>query len=548
MRTKTLRMASRFVPIPLARAAILCAAVLAAAAPGCTHPATRADRSVRMVLYSDPTSLSLIGNPDANSSQIASLLSDGLVAYDAQCRYVPMVARSWEFSPDGLTLTFHLRDGVVWHDGEPVTSRDVAFTVRKVQDPAIRSREWASSFTDIASIDTPDEKTLIVHYTKPHADAVDAWRVPLVPEHVAGRDADFLNGAFAQHPIGCGPFRFVSRVPGQRIEIAAFDRYWQGRPAIDGIRLEIVANDRTGYEALLLGQVDLMALTPDLWRESLSSPRAASLARFVYYRLSVWKIDWNQDGSNPFFTDPRVRRAMVEALDRRRFADTVIAGLARPAVGSFLPESPWTDRSIAPLPFDRSASEQALDEAGWRRPSGGGVREKDGKPLRFTLLFPATSQEIVDRIAAWIQESIGAIGADVRVEKVEWKAFQERRRKHQFDAAMAANTFDPIPDQFDLYHSSARDGGVNYGGVSDPELDRLLEEGRTTIDQAARQDTYRKIQARLHELEPMSALFQMAQPVVHDAGLLGVASSPMGLLAFDPGPRAWHWAGTVTSR
>ena len=544
MRTETLRMASRF-----SRAAILCAAVLAAAAaPGCAHPAPRADLNVRMVLFSEPTSLSLIGNPDANSSQIASLLSDGLVGYDAQCRYVPMVARSWELSPDGLALTFHLRDGVVWHDGEPVTARDVVFTVRKVQDPATQAREWISSFTDIAAIDTPDDRTVVVRYKQPHADALDGWRVPLVPEHVAARDSDFLNGAFAQHPIGCGPFRFVDRVPEQRIEIAAFDKYWQGRPSIDGIRFEIVANDRTGYEALLLGQVDLMGLPPDLWRESLSSPRAASLARFVYYKLSVWKIDWNQDGSNPVFTDPRVRRAMVEALDRPRFAETVMAGLARPAVGSFLPESPWTDRSIAPIPFDRAASERALDEAGWRRPPGGGVREKDGKPLRFTLMIPATSQDIVDRLGAWVQESIGAVGADVHVEKVEWRAFQDRRRKHRFDAALAINVFDATPDQFDLYHSSARERGFNSGGVADPELDRLLEAGRTMTDLTARQDIYRQLQARLHELEPMSALFQTAQPVVHDARLLGVASSPQGLLAFDPGPRAWHWAGTDSNR
>ncbi|HJQ99369.1 MAG TPA: ABC transporter substrate-binding protein, partial [Candidatus Polarisedimenticolaceae bacterium] len=102
---------------------------------GCVAGPAPASREVRVVLYAEPTSLSLIGNTDNNSSQIASLISDGLVAYDAKGAYVPMVARAWEMSPDGLTLTFHLRDGVLWHDGEPVTSRDVAFTWTKVRDP-----------------------------------------------------------------------------------------------------------------------------------------------------------------------------------------------------------------------------------------------------------------------------------------------------------------------------------------------------------------------------------------------------------------------------
>jgi peptide/nickel transport system substrate-binding protein len=495
-----------------------------------------------VAIYTEPASLSLIGSPDLGSQQLASLISDGLVGCDAHGAYVPLIASSWETADDGRSLVFHLRDGARWHDGALVTARDVAFTVRKIQDPATQARSWASAFSDVVAVETPDDRTVVARYSQPYADALNAWRVPLVPEHAVAKDADFLGGAFAQHPIGCGPFRFVRRERGQSIELAAFDGYWGGKPPIDRFVVRILSSDRTGYEALLLGEIDLLGVTPDLWRESLTSARAARLARFVYYRLSGWKIDWNMDGSNPFFVDAGVRRALVMALDRKRFAVTVAGGLARPAVSSYPPESPWSDPSLAPLPFDPAASSRLLDAAGWVLPSGAHVRSKNGTPFAFTLSVAAGSQEITDRIAAWVQQSLAEIGVAVTIEKVDPRALAERRKKHVFQAVMATNTFDPVADQFELYHSSARDGGMNYGGFSDPDVDRLLDEGRTALDPAARRALYDRLQERLYALQPISYIFQFAQPVLLDPDLLGVERSPFGLYQFVPGPRAWHWA------
>lgn len=497
-----------------------------------------------MAIYTEPASLSLIGNPDQNSQVLASLISDGLIGCDAHGAYVPLMASSWEIVPDGLAIVFHLREGARWHDGAPVTSRDVAFTVRKIQDPATQARGWASAFTDVVAVETPDDATVVARYSHPYADALNAWRAPLVPEHVAGKDADFLGGAFAQSPIGCGPYRFVRRSRGQSIELAAFDGYWGGKPPIDRMVWRILSNDRTGYEALLLGELDLLGVTPDLWRVSLTSTRAARLARFVYYRLSGWKIDWNMDGSNPFFADARVRRALVMALDRKRFAATVAGGLARAAVSSYPPESPWSNPALVPLPFDPAAASRDLEDAGWTLPPGAAVRVKSGVPFAFTMTIGAGSQEITDRIAAWAQQSFAEVGVAMNIERVDAKALAERRKTHAFQAVMASNSFDPIADQIELYHSSARDGGLNYGGFSDPDVDRLLENGRTTVDPVARRAIYDELQERLQALQPISYIFQFAQPVLLDPDLLGVERSPFGLFQFVPGPRAWHWAGT----
>ena len=534
-------MTRRAVPAMLAAAAALALAA-------CTRAPVHNDNDVRVAIYANPSSLSLIGNTDLNSSQLAALISDGLVGLDAQGHYVPMVARAWELSPDAKTLSFHLREGVRWHDGAPVTSRDVAYTVKKIQDPATQARSWVSSFTSVASIETPDDLTVVVHFAQAFADALEPWRVPLVPEHVAAKDANFLSGEFARHPIGCGPFRFVSHDPGQSVVLDAFDQYWGGRPAMDRMIVKIVSNERTGYESLLLREVDLLAVTPDLWREAQTAPAAARLSRFVYYRLSSWKLDWNQNDATPFFKDKRVRRALIMALDRKRFAETVSAGLGRPGISSYPPESPWADPSITALPFDPAESARLLDEAGWRKLPSERLRLKDGKPFEFRLMFAAGSQELSDRLAAWIQQSLAEIGVGVKIEKVAMEAFRDRRKAHAFDAVMSTILFDPTPDRFDLYHSTARDGGFNFGSFSDAEVDRLLEKGRATVDPAARRVIYYELQHRVDDLQPVAFLFQFAQPVLHDRDLEGVVPSAVGLFQFTPGPRAWHWSNARARR
>jgi peptide/nickel transport system substrate-binding protein len=264
--------------------------------------------------------------------------------------------------------------------------------------------------------------------------------------------------------------------------------------------------------------------------------------------MSSWRVDWNQYDTTPFFHDKRVRRALLLALDRKRFAETVAAGLARPAVSSYPPESPWMDPSIAAVPFDPIECARLLDEAGWRRPAAGGIREKDGVPFSFTMILNAGAQEMADRSAAWMQQSWAEVGVEAKLEKLAWEAFQKRRKSHAFEAAMGSVLFDLTPDRFDLFHSKARDGGYNYGGFSDVEVDRLLEEGRATIDPAGRREIYDRLQRRLDDLQPISFVFQFAQPNLHQPELAGVVTSPVGLFQFAPGPRAWHWSGARARR
>ena len=518
--------------------------VAAAWAIGCARePSSDGPRAnaVRVTMSNDPTSLSLVGNTDQWSAQLARLISDGLVDYDGAARFVPRIARSWAFSPDGRTLTFRLREDVRWHDGRPVGADDVVFTINKVREPSTQSRAWAPSFRDLESVEAADPLTVRARYRVASADVLEGWRVPLLPRHILVHEQDLLTSPFARAPVGCGAFRFVRWEPGREVVLDANAAYWDGPPGVSRLIFRILADERTAYRALVRGDIDLLVATPEIWREACSSSEGSRFARFVNHRSAVWYVGWNQDGSNPFFDDPRVRRAMVLALDRDRFMAQVAHGLGRPVATTWLPGSGWDDPAVRPWPFDPVEAARLLDEAGWRDSDGDGTRDRDGVPFAFTFIVPAGGQAIADRMAAWVQDALARIGVAASIERLEWRAFQERRRAHAFQAAMASLFLTPVPDQTELYHSSSRDGGYNYGGFADAETDRILEEGRAILDPVARRAVYARLQARIHALEPLSPLFQFAQPVLHDPRIQGIRPSILGLWDFHPAARAWRW-------
>lgn len=536
-RARPTLVAAGFVPVSL----FLVASVALHGACHAPHPSGSATGTVRALIPQAPNSLTIIGKGDRYSILIGRLLSDSLVHYDASLALRPGLAESWQVSEDGRTVTFRLRPGVRWHDGLPVTARDVVFTIRKVRDPATEARSYAPQFDHLEQLEAADERTVTARYSVPYADFLAAWWVPIIPEHAVASDEDFLSGPFSQSPVGCGPFRLARYDPDRRIELEANPDYWAGPPAIRRLVLEILPDAHTAYQALLRGEIDLMAATPDLYEEARRADRP--LGRLVYYRLNVWYLGLNQDGSNALFLDPRVRRALVLGLDREGFATKLTGGLARPATTSYHPQSPWADPALPPLPYDPREAARLLEEAGWRDGDGNGVRERDGRPFRFTLLTTASTEEITDRMAAWIQQSLAEIGVRMEIEPLEWKAFQERREAGRFEAFMSGQAFDAIPDQFELYHSTAtaRNGGFNYVAFRDPEVDRLVEQGRTTFDAEARRGIYHRLQARLRELQPISPLFHFASPVLHDARLAGIEPSALDHWRIKPGPAGWHW-------
>lgn len=510
----------------------------------CGPPAPAPPTGIRVVIPADPLTLSPVGKNDRASEVIGMQISDSLVRYDSRLRIVPRLAESWSVGADGRKVTFRLRDGVRWQDGEPFGAEDVLRTVAKALEPATEARSHMAQFQRLVSLTAPDRLTVVAVYDQPNPDFLENWTIPMLPAHLVSLEEDLLTSDYAANPVGCGPFRFAGYTPGQSVVLEANEDYWDGMPGLDRIEFRIIPDERTSYQALLTGDVDLLSVTPEVWREALESESAARFKRLTFSGLNVWYLAWNQDPAGPFH-DPDTRKAMMLALDRQSFIEAVLHGLARPGITTFHPDSPWADPTLSPRPYDPEQASALLAAAGWQDQDGDGILERDGRPFRFTLLFPRGSQELAPRMAAWMQQSWAALGIAMEAENLEWRAFLEKRNAGNFQAVMATISFSsPSPDQFELYHSTARENGFNFFGMNDPETDRLLEEVRSELDPESRLEAAHRLQRRLFQLEPLGCVFHFASPVLYQPDLTGIDPSPLDLWRHWPGPMNWKRDGS----
>ena len=510
-------------------AAALLAACRPASAP---EPAT-----LRAYLSAEPATLNFITENDGNTMQLASLIADSLVDFGPDLAPVPRLASSWEIGADSRTVTFHLRPGVRWHDGVPMTSADVAFSLEKVLDPASLAAGKRSVFETVDTWETPDDLTFRVTRREPDARLVTSWEtLPILPRHVFAT-GDFVAAPGHRAPVGTGPWRFASWEAGRRIVLEANPDYFGGPPGIARLEFRPLPEPATRLNAFLAGELDLTSLRP-LDRERLS-PAGDQGRILVQEVLFVWYIAWNQDGSNPFFGDPRVRRAMTMALDRAGFVERVLGGTGTVATSFVHPSMAAFDRDLAPWPYDPAAAARLLEESGWRDPDRDGVRERNGRRFAFTLLLPAGNQEI-ERLTVMFQEALRGIGVDMTIRTLEYNVYRGLRDARQFEALAAGWNLDPDPDCYDFWHSSQSRNGINYAGLANPEVDRLCEEGRRTVDPAHRTAIYRRVQHLLHDLQPATFVAYRASIVGLSPRLVGVQPHPLGIWNWYPGPLQWR--------
>jgi peptide/nickel transport system substrate-binding protein len=544
--------------IVLRRAATLALLLLAAhgaacgpgsppGAPDATRSAARdatssaAGRRFVYPLPIEPATLNLASGTDQSSVLVQRLVSDFVVDHDPDLRVVPRLASSWDLSADGRVLTLHIRPGVRFHDGVPCTSDDVRFTYERIMDPASKAVGRVDPFLMVDKVETPDPATVRVTYREPYAPALRGWEIPVLPAHLY-RGVDFATAPQNRAPIGTGPFRFVRWDAGQRIVLDANPDYWAGPPRIAGIELRIIPSPDTAAQALLAGDVDYARLSPALWASQRDDSGFRRRFREVrYVPLFFYYIAWRGDGSNPFFSDPAVRRALAMALDRDGYVRSVLKGLGAVTTSPF--DGLLPGPGPAPLPTDPAAAARLLDAAGWRAPAAGGVRTRAGVPFRFTLLVFSGGEDHV-QFAQVAQEDLRRIGVDMRIERLDWQTLWSRLKSGAFQAALSG--FMPGPDPDSLYgmlHSSQVDGGQNYAAWRDPEVDAWLDAARRTLDETARAALYRRVETRVLERQPFSVLFAPAVIAAMSTRFTGAVTSPQGIFGHVPGALALRPSG-----
>lgn len=379
-------------------------------------------------------------NPDTDDS-VKFLVFLPLVAEDEQGELEGRLLRSWENSPDSREWTLHLRSDVRWHDGTPVTGHDIAFTLQLLRRPEIAPDFF--SVTDFESVSVPDDSTVILRFSEP-SQPLDPWDV-YYPRHLLERldPARFYEWDFWTHPVGNGPYRVVRHVPRASIEFEANPEYFRGKPSIERVVLRLVTSD-AGLSDVLKGDVDVVWGADETQIPKLA---AAPLFRpyFAPYTQVGRAIYWKSD--HPLFRDPRVRRALSQAVNRPELRRLLNLPESVPILDGFAtPRQFRRGEFPEPLPYDRAAAAELLAAAGWLDRDADGVREREGREFSFVALVG--SWPGFEEMAVYVQEAFRRVGVAVELRRVDIGLLLARLKEGDFEAAFALAVAGPWLGQF----------------------------------------------------------------------------------------------------
>ncbi len=471
---------------------------------------------------------------DQSSYEVGGLIYDGLVKTDKDLNLAPAMAQSWTYSRDCLDLTFTLRRDIKWHDGYPFTAADVVFTYQAMINPKTPA-PFKEGFLLVKSVDAPDPYTVRVHYDKPYARAVETWGTSILPKHLLQSFADagtLRESPQNSQPVGTGPYRFQEWKPSEKVVLVANPDYYEGRPYLSRVVYRVIPSQATIFLELKANGVDYVnTLTGIQYARQTEYPAFRKAYRKFRYPAS----DYTFLGFNlkdPRFADRRVRQAFAHAINKQELIDGVRLGLAREATGPIRPGTwAYTDK-VPRFDYDPEKAKALLAEAGWKDRDGDGVVEdSSGKPFTLTIRTNQGNDER-KKIAEIVQQRLKEIGIQADIQLIEWAAFiKEFVKPRRFEVVVLGLGTGTDPDQFVVWHSSQRGPDqMNRTGYDNPEVDRLLEAGRTSCVQSERVRYYHRIQEILAGDLPMIFLYYRdALPVVASR-IRGVTTSPSGIM------------------
>ena len=443
---------------------------------------------------------------DATAGQVEAQLFDKLAEPSmvlntiGDAGFEPRLAKSWSWSPDSLSIAFALDPRAKWHDGAPVTARDVRFTWQLFSDSVVGS----PSRPNVASIDSVtvrDSLTAVFWFARrgPEQFFDATYQMRILPEHSLATvpRAELKSAPFGRHPVGTGPFTFVSWEGRQAITLEANPQYYRGRPHLDRVIWSIAPDPQSAILRLLSGEADFLEYlrTPDI-AAVLARPDVKLVPRpSLGYQYLVWnERDPKQpSAASPIFTDRELRRALTMGIDRVSLVKSVYDTLAVTGHGPVTTHI-WTfDSTIALLPYAPDSAKKLLDALGWRATGADGMRMKNGKPLGFALLVPSSSSQRM-QLAVLIQNEMKQIGVKVEIEQTDFSTMARRYEERQFEAAISGTLLDPSPGNIRQSWGSGSTGrgGSNAAGYRSAVFDAYVDSGAHALDPARAKAYYRR--------------------------------------------------------
>ena len=476
---------------------------------------SQADANGRLVfsLGGEVSILNPILSTDTTSSAVEGTIFSGLTRINEKLEVIPDLARSWKISKDGKVWTFYLRRDVKWHDGQAFTARDVVFTFNAILNPKVNSVRRGDYMIDGRPIKFKalDKYTVQAVLPAPFAPFLVRSGMSIIPQHLlAGKDIN--TAEFNRKPVGTGPFMFKEWMTGDHLTVVRNSNYYLGQPKLAAIIFKIIPDANARLVALEAGEVDEAGIPPKDYKRMKC---LQGINVFDYDSLVYTYLGFNL--AKPKFADKKVRQALAYATNKQQLISLIFKGLASPAYAPSAPISWAYSDKVAKYPYDPEKARQLLKEAG-------------AESLEFTILTNQGNKER-EKAAVILQQQYKKVGVKVKIRIMEWSALLKivnaPKKDKDFDAVLMGWSLGLDPDAYTIWHSSQNPRGFNFIGYNNPQADKLVLLGRTTMDRAKRQKIYAKLWEIIADDQPYVFLW-------YPKSIAGVSERVGGLS--EPGP------------
>ena len=464
---------------------------------------------------------------DSPSHEIAGYVYNGLVKLDKDLNIVGDLAESWEISKDNMTILFHLRKGVKWHDGAPFTAHDVLYTYKVIVDPKTPT-PYSGDFKEVKEAAVIDEYTFRVMYKRPLAPGLISWGTSVLPRHLL-EGKDITKSPLIRKPVGTGPYVFKEWIAGDRVVLVANENYFDGRPYISRKVIRVIQDSATMFLELKRNTVDSMNLTPLQFTKQTNYPAfKREFNQFRYLSFTYVYLGYNL--KHQYFKDKRVRQAISHAINKQEIVDGILLGQGVEATGPYKPDMWVYNGNVKKYEYSKEKALSLLTEAGFQK-GPDGILRKDGKSFEFNILL-SQGNSVRIQSAEIIQRRLSEIGITVKIRVIEWASFiNEFIDKKNFEAVILGWTIPQSdPDLFDIWHSSKQGPKeLNFISFENKEADELLVKARHTFDKEERKKYYFRLQEILAEEQPYTFLFIPYATLAIQKRIKGMEPAPAGI-------------------
>lgn len=457
---------------------------------------------------------------DTTASRANDLIYSGLVHITPNLEAVPDLAEGWE-SPDPQTVIFKLRPDLKFSDGSPLTADDVVFTYTTLLNPDLNAPQRAL-YTPITAIEAVDAQTVKFSLSAPYAPLLSYLDVGIVPKALVEGGHDI-----ALNPVGAGPMKLDSWNRGSEITLVKNENFWGAEPAFEKVSLKIIGDNSARSQAFEAGDLDVIQspLPPQDIERLKNDDRFGNV---IMAGLGVTYVNFN--ANDPLLADPKMRQAFSMLIDQETIVNDIFQGVDEVATSIILPSSWAYSADIVQPTFDLEGAVALFNELGWSDTNGDGFLDKDGKALEVVL---STHSEDTNRVQTveFLQAMFEMAGVKAVAQISDWPSFSTnyvQQGKHQIALLGWLNIVDP--DRL-MFAQLSTGGPTNWGGYSNPEVDALLQEGRSTLDQAGRAAAYQKAAAILAEELPYYIVSAQGYQLFYSKDLpVEVQATPRGNL------------------